>query len=173
MARKRAEHAPEGLDSFSEINALIARFLKDVANDFNEFSDVGPKSHPIIYGFNVVIGPNSEPIINSFGNVRPSEPKVKFSDEREMLIDIIDVEDVVTVLAEMPGIDRKSIKVIAAPDEVVIEAKEPGRNYHKVVRLPTSVDPNRSESRFHNGVLQLDFKKSAKANKTAVIRISD
>lgn len=173
MARKRADSAPEELGNFSEINAIIARFLKDVAKDFNEFSDVGPKSQPIIYGFNVRIGPNGEPVINSFGNVRPSKPKVNFSEEREPLIDIIDVENIVTVLAEMPGIDRKSIRVTAAPDEIVIEAREAARNYYKAVRLPTSVDPTKSESRFHNGVLQLDFKKSAKTNKTAVIRISD
>ena len=61
------------------------------------------------------------------------------------------------------------------PDEIMIDAREGGRSYHKAVRLPTSVDPQQSESRFHNGVLQLDFKKSAKANanKTVVIRISE
>lgn len=175
MARKRAGDAAEGLDNFTEINALIARFLHDVAKDFSDFSDVGPRSQPIIYGFNVRIGPNGEPIINSFGNVKPTEPRIKFSEEREPLIDIIDVEEVVTILAEMPGMDRRSIKVTAMPDEITIDARERGRSYHKVVRLPTSVDPQQSESRFHNGVLQLDFKKSAKANanKTVVIRISE
>lgn len=175
MTRKRAGSAPEGPDNFSEINALIARFLHDVAKDFSDFSDVGPRSQPIIYGFNVRIGSDGEPIVNSFGNVRPTAPKVKFNEEREPLIDIIDVEEVVTILAEMPGIDRRNIKVLATPNEITIDARESRRSYHKAVRLPTSIDPQKSESRFHNGVLQLDFKKSAKANanKTAVIKISD
>lgn len=173
MARRKSNSVPIRMDNFSEINKLIARFLEDVAKDFSDSSAVGPGSQPIIYGFNIRIGQNGEPIVNNFVNVKPMEPKVKFSEEREPLVDIIDVEDVITVLAEMPGIDRKSIKVTASPDEIIIEAKDGNRSYNKAVRLPETIDPQKSESRFHNGVLQLNFKKSTKANKTAVIRVSD
>lgn len=178
MTRKKASNGnkPMRMDNFSEINKLIARFLEDVAKDFSEFTNTEAMNGPLVYGFNMRIGSNGEPVIGNFGNVKPTEPKVKFSEEREPLIDILEDDDKVTIIAEMPGIDKNEIQITALPTDLFIEGKGRTRNYSKRVRLNVPITQEPVSTRFHNGVLEVLFKKTrtvGRQPKPNIIRISD
>ncbi|MGC8648671.1 MAG: Hsp20/alpha crystallin family protein [Candidatus Micrarchaeia archaeon] len=156
----------EGVD----INTLIEEFLKNVAKDFAEFSDIKEVKSPIIYGFNVRI--NSEdsgkvPTISSFGNVKRNEDetKIQLTEDREPLIDIIEKENVITVIAEIPGVNKENIKIDAYPNEVHIDAKDHNRSYNRDVTLDSMIDTKPTSVQFKNGVLEINFNKSKKATK--------
>lgn len=172
MARRKPDRPRIG--DYYEINKLIARFLEDVAKDFSEFSDVKQVSEPIIYGFNVRVNPHGQPIINSFGNVKPTEPKVAYTDEREPLVDVIDKDKEISIIAEVPGVAKDNIKVTAFPDEVLIEAKDHTRSYSKIVRLSGTVSTSGAAAKFRHGVLELTFKKTANPQRrSTIIKIKD
>ena len=178
MAKKRESNGgkPISMNDFNEINKLIASFLEEVAKNFSEFTEQGIINGPLVYGFNMRIGPNGEPVIGSFGNIRPSEPKVKFTEEREPLVDVIDSGDNVTVIAEMPGVDKKDIKVSIMPNDLSIDAKDHGRNYSKKIRLTSAIEQSPESAAFRNGVLELTFRKArviGKQPKPFTVRITE
>ena len=161
------------VDNSPEINKLIAQFLEDVAKEFSQFSDMNAVNEPIIYGFNVRLGPDGQPIIGSFGNVKPAEPKVKYGEDREPLVDVIEKEKEITVIAEMPGVKKNAIRVEVHPNEVWIKAKDHGRQYNTKVRINNPLNPKAKSVEFHNGVLELVFKRAARHGKPSVITIND
>ncbi len=174
MPRKRRSGSePIKFDSPPEINKLIARFLEDVAKDFSEFSDIKAVSDPLIYGFNVRVAKDGMPQITSFGNVRPAEPKVKYGDDREPLVDILDKDKDVTIIAELPGVEKRAIRITAYPGEITLEARDHGHNYNKKVKLSGTVNPNAKSAKFHNGVLELVFAKSSSHTRPSIITITD
>jgi len=152
-----------------DINTIIEDFLKKVAKDFAEFSDLREVKSPIIYGFNVRISDDAgrEPLISSFGNVKKNEEetKIELTEDREPLVDIIEKEKELSVIAEIPGVEKESIKIDAYPNEVHIEAKDHNRSYNRDVALDSMIDTKPTSVLFKNGVLEINFNKSKKPTK--------
>ncbi len=170
---KRPTNGPPRVDNSQEINKLIAKFLEDVAKEFSQFSDMNAVNEPIIYGFNVRLGPDGQPIIGSFGNVKPSEPNVKYGEEREPLVDVIEKDKEITIIVEMPGAERNTIRIETHPNEVWITAKDHRRNFNTKVRVNHPLNPKARSVEFHNGVLELVFRRAASHGKPTVITIND
>ncbi|MCL4385678.1 MAG: Hsp20/alpha crystallin family protein [Cyanobacteria bacterium] len=159
MARKKSNND-------IEINKIIEQFLKDVAEDFAEFSDIHEVKTPIIYGFNVRLDPsnsNKELIINSFGNIKKDENSgIILTEEREPLVDIIEKENEVVIIAEIPGVSKENIKIEINQKRLHIDAKDHNRNYSKDIKLNTLIDTTPTSIQFKNGVLEIIFSKSKK-----------
>jgi len=73
---------------------------------------------PFVYGYSFSVGPDGKPVIREFGNVKPSigggpfgapKPKLSVKDEREPLVDAIVHDDIVKVVAELPGVEKSDI----------------------------------------------------------------
>ncbi|MCL5423973.1 MAG: Hsp20/alpha crystallin family protein [Candidatus Marsarchaeota archaeon] len=91
-------------------------------------------------------------------------------------IDLQDNGDSFRVNAEMPGLEKKDIKLKVTADEVIIKAEryveneESGKNfyrkersssgYYRTLRLPESVVADSSKASYKNGILSIDIKKA-------------
>lgn len=117
----------------------------------------------------MTIGPDGIPRVEEFGNVHhptfgPGGSKSWFpelSSEREPLAEVSDASKEVKVTVEMPGIEKKDIRVNASDDQVEITAEGATTNkkYRKVVDLPSYVNIETARSTFTNGILEITFDK--------------
>jgi HSP20 family protein len=94
-------------------------------------------------------------------------------------VDILEEDDKLLFVAEMPGLDRESVditlenQILTLRGERKFERNEEKDNYHRIeraygnfsrsFRLPTNVDTNAAKASFDNGILTIELPKSAEA----------
>ncbi len=61
-------------------------------------------------------------------------PQVK--EEREPLVDIVETNEDVHVVAELPGVEKTDIKLYGTEDSLTISVDTPQYKYFKEVELP-------------------------------------
>lgn len=122
---------------------------------------------PYVYGYSITIGPDGKPMIREFGNVRPRMEGPTLAEEREPVVDVIEEKDRdrVRVIAELPGVSRKDIKLNVTEREVSIRVDTPNRKYSRDIRLPCAVKPKAEKERYANGVLELVLEKSERGSR--------
>jgi len=118
---------------------------------------------PYVYGYSMTVGPDGKPKVTKFGNL-PSEhllekPQKETKQEREPLTDIIDAEDKIRVIVELPGVEKENIKLSGTEDKLTISVDVPDRKYFKEVKLPVKVDTEKATSEYKNGVLDITIPK--------------
>lgn len=156
--------------SFEELEREIPRSLiREKKTDRGYIREIGP----IVYGYSITIGPDGRPIIREFGNIRPGrEPEVvEVSEAREPLVDVFEEEDVIKVVAEVPGVEKDDINLNATERKLVIKVDTPQRKYYKEVDLPADVDPQSAKATYKNGVLEVVLKKVGKGETGVKIKI--
>jgi HSP20 family protein len=117
---------------------------------------------PIVYGYSMTIGPDGKPVIREFGNLKrtPSkEWREAISDTREPLVDVVEGENEVRVLAELPGVKKQDVALTLEGRSLVISAKTPARKYRKELELPYFVELEGSKSTLNNGILEVTLPK--------------
>jgi HSP20 family molecular chaperone IbpA len=83
----------------------------------------------------------------------------------EPLVDILEEESQIVVVAEFAGFDRNDLKINARNQRLTLSAVSAGRKYHKSLNLPKRVIPNAVRTTFKNGVLEIQLKKAITNNK--------
>lgn len=134
---------------------------------------------PIVYGYSMSIGPDGKPIIREFGNVKPSmrptafgtRPGLEVKVEREPLVDTIEEDDTIKVVAEVPGVEKKDINLECTERSLIISVDTEKRKYYKEVELPAEVDPRSAKASYRNGVLEVELKKAKPKPKGQRIQI--
>jgi HSP20 family protein len=116
---------------------------------------------PYVYGFSMSVGPDGKPVIRKFGNVQPSHGGPRIREEREPLVDVMDDDKDVIILAELPGVEKNDINIQATESYLTISVDAAERKYHKELILPATVDPKSSKASYKNGVLEVRLKKLA------------
>jgi HSP20 family protein len=126
---------------------------------------------PLVYGYSMTIGPDGKPKVREFGNVRsagglgggvssPEATRALLRSEREPLADVVTSDKEVKVVVEMPGIDKKDIKVNIYDNSVEIFTTDTSqRKYRRVVELPEETDLETARSTYRNGILEITFSK--------------
>jgi len=76
--------------------------------------------------------------------------------------DIFEDEYHLKVVAELPGIEEKDIKVDLNDNELIISADTPDRKYHKEIVLP-SLPESEIDRTYRNGILEITLKKDSTA----------
>ena len=118
---------------------------------------------PFVYGHSMTVGPDGKPKIREFGNLKPrsrfGKPQIDIKKEREPLIDVLETDKEVKVIAELPGVEKKDIKLHGTTNDLTISVETPQRKYYKTVELPTIVELKQAKSSYKNGVLEVVFKK--------------
>ena len=113
-----------------------------------------------VYGFTVRTCVGQKTKVESFGNIKKTKAGPKVSETREPIVDVFDEKDHILVIAELPGIDEKSIKLELKKDTLLLEAESKDRKYTKEILLPTKVDFESRKMNFKNGILGVKFKKT-------------
>lgn len=121
-----------------------------------------------VYGFTIRTGiGKGKSHIETFGNITKSKgrPGMKVEEVREPLVDVFYEKEHVLVVAELPGIAEKDIKIEFKDDILVLRAGSGERKYAKEVHITVPVDSEPKETKFHNGILELKFKKPSVSKK--------
>ena len=160
---------------FPEIEKLIEDMEKEMAEAFRDQESTMPRDMvrvrrqpdgsvrreygPFVYGYSVKIGSDGKPIVREFGNLKPGkggegQPSLDLQDMREPLVDVIEEENAVKVLAELPGVNKEDISLFLSNNVLTINVDTPERKYHKKLVLPGEVDESSVRSRYTNGILE-------------------
>lgn len=117
------------------------------------------------------------------GEIQPLETQIAFAPS----VDVIEKENEIVVKADLPGIEKKDVKIKVEPDSVVIsgevkkERKEKEENYfieervygsfYRAIPLPQEVDPEKAQAKFENGVLEITLPKVETGKKAKEITL--
>jgi HSP20 family protein len=161
---------------FEDIDRMFREMEKMMEEEFKTFTSRVPRGYvrerklpdgrtarewgPFVYGYSVKIGPDGKPEIHEFGNVKPSrfgQPQVK--EKREPLVDIIETDGEVHIVAELPGVEKNDIKLHGTGDTLTISVDTPQNKYYKEVTLPTEVNVKEAKTQYKNGVLEVKLPK--------------
>ncbi len=174
---------------FPDIDRLMEEMEKEMAEAFRDMENTMPRDMvrmrrlpdgsmrreygPFVYGYSVKIGPDGKPIIREFGNIKPGpggegQPPLNLQDQREPLVDIVEEDNEVKVIAELPGVEKEDIQLFVTRRSLTINVDVPGRRYRKELVLPVDVDESSARSKYGNGVLETVMEKRRKDTGTRI-----
>jgi HSP20 family protein len=162
---------------FEDVDKIFEEMEKMMEEEFRDFTQRVPKDYvrerklpdgstarefgPFVYGYSMKVGPDGKPEIREFGNVKPRRnglPHVQ--EEREPLVDIVETDGEIHVVAELPGVEKKDIKLSGTEDTLTIIVDTPQRKYFKEVSLPGKVRVKEARSQYKNGVLEVTLSRT-------------
>ncbi len=146
-------------DIFDEIMRDFEELFWNLEREMKEFIEAGAPGKPIVYGVRIFIGPDGKPIIEEFGNVRRVGRRPVISEEREPLVEVYEEKDKVTIVAELPGVEKDDIDVRVRDRKLIIKAEGKERKYYKEIELPEDVKPETAKAKYKNGVLEITIEK--------------
>ncbi len=177
---------------FGDIDRMIEEMEKEMAEAFKDMENTMPEDMyrerrlpdgsvrreygPFVYGYSVKIGPDGKPIIREFGNMKPGltgegRAPLNLTERREPLVDVIEDGDTVKVVAELPGVEKRDIRLKATDHSLTINVDNPTRKYYKELEFPEEVDEKTAKSNYTNGVLEIVFRKKRRDDAGTEIRI--
>jgi HSP20 family protein len=173
----RRRRKPFGSDPFfGDIDRMFQEMEKMMEEEFKKFSENVPKDYvkerklpdgstvkefgPFVYGYSMKIGPDGKPEIQQFGNIKKSLKGPEVKEEREPLVDIVETDSEIRVVAELPGVEKADIKLHGTDDSLTISVDTPQYKYYKEVELPAKVKVKEAKSTYKNGVLEVVFPKA-------------
>ena len=113
-----------------------------------------------VYGFSVRRGIGGIPRVQPFGNIRRTERGPVVDEVREPLVDVFDEDDVLLVIAELPGVAEKDIQIEVHDSLLKLSTTTKRRRYAKELPLPCLVEESTVESAYKNGVLEIRLRKT-------------
>ncbi len=125
---------------------------------------------PFVFGFNMNLDKDGKVRFNPIGNIKQKHPnaqdaditpEMEISESRDPVIDVFEEKELITIIAEMPGVSKDEIKMEFEEDSLILSAKndETQKNYYSKVKLPSKINPKEAKARFTNGILELKIKK--------------
>ena len=84
--------------------------------------------------------------------------------EKQPLIDVFDEKNHFVILAQLPGIDEKDVKIKADENTVTITAENATKKYLETIKLPTCITRGTVKFTYRNNILQAKLKKSFMKN---------
>ena len=153
-------------EMFRQIEEMMDRMMSEMNEGtlfdneaFEEMLRNPEGTSPFLFGFSMKVGPDGKPIIQRFGNP-PMDEGVDSTPSIEPLVDVVEEDDEIIVVAEVPGVEKEEIKVRIKGTTLTIHADNPERPYHKVIELPSKVQKEDAKSAIRNGVLEVRLKKA-------------
>lgn len=148
------------IDEFDNLWRRMSRPFMDIEDIFEEFKDSTNTQTfgPYYYGYTATIGPDGKPVVKEYGNVRPG--LLPTADTREPLVDVIvdDKEKALKIVAEMPGVEKKDIKIVVEGRTVNLDAEHEDKKYHTKVPIKHKVEEDSVKANYANGILEVRFK---------------
>lgn len=164
---------------FEDIDKLFHDMERMMEKEFETFTSKIPKEYmrelempkgkrirewgPFVYGYSVKIGSDGKPELREFGNVKQSRSGPRVTEKRDPLIDVIETNADVQIVAEMPGVEKKDIKLRGTENKLTISVDTSLHKYFKEVELPARVNVRKTETHYKNGVLEVKMPKIRKA----------
>ncbi len=148
-------------DDFSKVlNKMIKDIQEQMQSIDTDFEKIehAPGVKKRTYGFSMKIGPDGHVKIEEFGDI-PSKKSSKKAKEplRQPLVDVMNKDKEIAVIAELPGVSKKDIKLKLSKDKKTLTITA-GKKYYKELKLPAKVKKIEKQT-YKNGVLDVTLKK--------------
>jgi len=156
-----------GIDALQGMDEIFDCLNRVIGINIENF---GPNS--FVYGFSVTHRREEGPKVREFGNI-PTFEQIEIGDKRYLdirkpLIDILETEDTLHVIAEIPGIETENI-ILNATDLILdIKTIDGNPKYSELVELPVKVDPLSAKATYKNGVLEVIFKRLESSSRSSI-----
>ena len=151
-------------DIFEDMDDIIRGMLESRI-------DTEETGEPLVWGYSMTQHGNEPPEIREFGNVslrdkmfsgpgleqQGGAARVE-AGVRKPLVDIMEAEDSLHVVVEMPGITKEDVSLEISGTVLNIKAKNGDRKYSERVELPARVVADSAKATYKNGVLEVVFK---------------
>lgn len=144
------------VDMVSELSEK-GQIIKERTEQFSGEGDL--KDLKGVYGFSFKMGTGGKPEVHPFGNVKKSEEGPVVDEVREPMTDTFEEEKEILIIAEMPGVDEKDVKLDLKDDVLTIDANHGKRKFHKELLLPAKVKPETISYAIKNGILEIKIDK--------------
>lgn len=112
-----------------------------------------------VYGFSIKAAVGGEPVVEQFGNIKRTPEGATVKEEREPVTDVFEEAEEIVIIAEMPGVDEKDIRLDLKGDILEISAQRGERKYYKEILIPARIKPETMISSYKNGILEIRIKK--------------
>ncbi len=114
--------------------------------------------------------PKSLRILENFRRVQNVHPQKNRSrgygrkswKEPKPLIDIFQESSWITIVAEIAGFNRETLKIDVKDQKLTLSARAKDRRFYKSLNLPKVVIPNVMHTTYKNGVLEIKLRKAVK-----------
>ena len=141
--------------------------LSDLAEKGKEFQQTGEikglnKNLSGLFGISIKVGGlGTDKIkVEPFGNIHKDKKGEAVVDEvREPLTDIFEESDHTMIVAEMPGVEEKDIRIDLKDDILQISAETREKKYHKEILLKESFTKDKMARTYKNGILEIKLMK--------------
>ncbi len=185
ISGRRSRRLPPYRGFQDDSDEFLRELLRQFEDEFRWISENAPKDltrersskqgtvkefGPFVYGYTVNIGSDGKPVVREFGNIKPGlpigRPARQLKSEREPILDIIDEEKTIKVVAELPGVKKEDVQLNTTEDMLTLRVEGETRKYYKEIKLPARVEPNSAKATCTNGVLEVALtKKETEAGK--------
>jgi HSP20 family protein len=162
---EKTANIPFGLGGIFEGLGNLMGKLGELAEASEEFSRSGQLNDATgklrgIYGINVktTLGDRGqhELKVEPFGNIRRRPAGQRPGpDVREPLVDVHEEDDHVLVLAEIPGVSEKDVRLDLSDDRLTLSARRNEVRYQKELLLPGKFSPDKMRWDCKNGILRI------------------
>ncbi len=156
-----------GIDAFQSMDEIFDCLNRIIGINIEYF-----EQNSFVYGFSVNQRREEGPKIREFGNIPTSEQieigDKRYLDIRKPLIDILETEDTLHVIAEIPGIEKENILLNATDLILDIKTIDGNPKYSELVELPVKVDPLSARATYKNGVLEVILKRLESSSRSSI-----
>jgi len=169
--RKRRGEPEDLFDLFDEDFEDLRDRMDRILEQFMR-GQLPPGQRPLVYGLSISTGTDGAPMLQEFGNA-PMQGRMAEEKEprREPLTDIIESEDKVTVIMELPGANKEDIQIDVDERSLDVNVDMPEKRFRKHLDLPCDVLPDSSKANYKNGVLDLVLKRAKVRKKGKKIKV--
>lgn len=91
--------------------------------------------------------------------MRDSYYPINIRKQQEPLLDVLEEEDEVIVVVELPGVAKQDVNVQASGNKLTIDVDKPQKKYHRELNLLAEIDTETIKTAYKNGVLEVRLKK--------------
>lgn len=145
--------------------------LEDLPFDFEKLEDMmdelmdalfeseeeNLRGKPAIMGFSIRLDSEGNPKMQEFGNIAKKKKKPAVMKAREPLVDLIYSDDSLTITAEMPGAEKKDLKVKVDGNDIEILTDGKVRFYKRIV-VDRPIKSKGIKISLNNGIVEIKFR---------------
>ncbi len=140
-----------------DIFAEFERLFEDIRHRMDLMraqSGLTPESMPLSYSYRVVIDQDGQRKVTERYDDRTVRNKVA-TDDDEPLVDVLDQDDKVRVIMQLPGASKEDIDLAFKDGSMLVKVENASRPMVREVPLPCAVVSSSVVAECHNGVLEV------------------
>ncbi|NLL94292.1 MAG: Hsp20/alpha crystallin family protein [Thermoplasmatales archaeon] len=134
-------------------------FFRNFNRRFDSFfSGFTPAGNVKTYGYTMYQGPDGVPHVREFGNAVGEYSPRTLGVAREPLTDVTRVGDDISVVVELPGVEKEDIVLEGGKNFISVSVDTEGKKFSKTVALPCDAEADSAEAEYNNGILEIRVK---------------